>query len=174
MRRCLLTARVGGRTAVLVQFSSVETLESGTQVVVKFPCLASRWFASAIGSFAVATKPAGCPEACAEQMNSCMYGQVTGFCGHLSDGVWLTILVPGCAQFAPAVGSYAMATKLAGLLYDQEARGAGGARTCIGGRCYRCGPASKIGYFRCGAEISGYNARWTWSGTNSQTSCPVR
>jgi hypothetical protein len=33
-----------------------------------------------------------------------------------------------------------MATKLAGWLYDQQAAGEGGARKCMGGRCYRCAP----------------------------------
>lgn len=90
----------------------------------------------------------------------------------LGDGDWLSTLVSGCAQFAPAVGSYAMATKLAGFLYDQEARGAGGARTCIGGRCYRCGPAFQIGYITRDAEgLLTFWTRWTQGGTSSEMGC---
>ncbi|KAK9836313.1 hypothetical protein WJX81_004629 [Elliptochloris bilobata] len=44
-------------------------------------------------------------------------------------------------QFAPAVGSFGMATKLAGYLYDREAgveaEEEGEERTCIGVHCYR-------------------------------------
>lgn len=44
-------------------------------------------------------------------------------------------------QFSPAVGSFAMAAKLAGYLYDKEATaaGEGAERICVGARCYRCG-----------------------------------
>ena len=48
--------------------------------------------------------------------------------------------LPPLMQFSPAIGSFAMATKLAGYLYDKEAKmeGEGEERVCVGPRCYRC------------------------------------
>ena len=41
-------------------------------------------------------------------------------------------------QLAPALGGWALATELAGLLYDRQAAAQGQRYSCTGSLCFRC------------------------------------